>query len=183
MRLVNATDEFGTLDLYESSNRLSSGVAPFTAGSYEDLNKGAYDFSIRGGVAGATIATLSATLKKTEPMTLVAYSNAGTPALAEIDETEDEPDKGSAKLRFFNTASSDSGAIDAYLIDTATSCADLWQGPPRSPPPSPICSRPSSTSPRPAPTHLSPLRHRRRRPDRRPPRYRPSPSATARSSP
>ena len=50
-------------------------------------------------------------------MTLVAYSNAGTPTLAEIDETEDEPDKGSAKLRFFNTAASDSGAIDAYLID------------------------------------------------------------------
>ena len=125
VRLVNATNEFGTLDLYESSNRLSSGVAPFTAGSYEDLNKGDYDFSIRGGVAGATIATLSATMKKTEPMTLVAYSNAGTPTLAEIDETEDEPDKGAAKLRFFNTASSDSGAIDAYLIANSASCADL----------------------------------------------------------
>ena len=43
-------------------------------------------------------------------MTLVAYSNAGTPALAAIDEAEDEPDKGTAKLRFFNTASNDSGA-------------------------------------------------------------------------
>jgi hypothetical protein len=91
VRLVNATNEFGTLDLYESSNRLSSGVAPFTAGSYEDLNKGDYDFSIRGGVAGATIATLSATLKKTEPMTLVAYSNAGTPTLAEIDRPRTSP--------------------------------------------------------------------------------------------
>jgi len=130
VRLVNATNEFGTLDLYESSNRLSSGVAPFTAGSYEDLNKGDYDFSIRGGVAGATIATLSATLKKTEPMTLVAYSNAGTPTLAEIDETEDEPDKGAAKLRFFNTASSDSGAVDAYLIDISDSCANDLATPP-----------------------------------------------------
>ena len=125
VRLVNATDEFGTLDLYEGSNRLSSGVAPFTAGGYEDLNKGAYDFSVRGGVAGATIATLTATLKKTEPMTLVAYSNAGTPALAEIDETEDEPDKGFAKVRFFNTASSDSGPIDAYLIANGAPCDNL----------------------------------------------------------
>ena len=125
VRLVNATNEFGTLDLYESSNRLSQGVAPFTAGHYEDLNKGVYDFSIRGGVAGATIATLQATLKKGDPMTLVAYSNAGTPALAAIDETEDEPDKGAAKLRFFNTAASDSGAIDAYLIDISDSCTNL----------------------------------------------------------
>src|SRR3954452_6916636 len=73
VRLVNATSEFGTLDLYESSDRLGKDVAPFTAGNYQDLNKGAYDFSIRGGVAGATIATLSATLKKGEPLTLVAY--------------------------------------------------------------------------------------------------------------
>ena len=46
------------LDLYEDADRLSAGVAPFTAGRYEDLDKGVHDFSIRGGVAGATIATL-----------------------------------------------------------------------------------------------------------------------------
>ena len=125
VRLVNATGEFGALDLYEASDRLSQGVAPFTAGKYEDLDKGVHDFSIRGGVAGATIATLQATLKKGEPMTLVAYSNAGTPALAAIDETESEPDKGEAKLRFFNTASNDSGAIDAYLVANGSSCASL----------------------------------------------------------
>ena len=125
VRLVNATGEFGTLDLYESSDRLSQGVAPFTAGHYEDLDKGVHDFSIRGGAAGATIATLQATLKKGDPMTLVAYSNAGTPTLAEIDETEDEPDKGFAKLRLFNTAASDSGAIDAYLIDVSEFCDNL----------------------------------------------------------
>ena len=125
VRLVNATNEFGTLDLYEGSERLSSGVAPFTAGKYEDLNKGVYDFSVRGGVAGATIATLEATLKKNEPLTLVAYSNAGTPALAAIDEEEEEPDKGTAKLRFFNTAASESGAIDAYLLASTDACASL----------------------------------------------------------
>jgi hypothetical protein len=125
VRLVNATSEFGSLDLYEDTDRLSEGVAPFTAGKYEDLDKGVHDFSIRGGVAGATIATLQATLKKGEPMTLVAYSNAGTPALAAIDEAEEEPDKGTAKLRFFNTAANDSGAIDAYLIAAGASCNDL----------------------------------------------------------
>jgi hypothetical protein len=123
VRLVNATGEFGQLTLYESSNRLSDPVDPFTAGRYEDLDKGVYDFSVRGGSAGATIATLQATLKKGDPMTLVAYSNAGTPALAAIDETEEEPDKGFAKLRFFNTAANDSGAIDAYLIAARASCA------------------------------------------------------------
>jgi len=125
VRLVNATDEFGTLDLYESSDRLTNGVAAFTASNYEDLDKGDYTFSVRGGVAGATIATLDATLAKESHLTLVAYSNAGTAALAAVDEDEDRPDKDSAKLRFFNTASNDSGSIDAYLIASGSTCSDL----------------------------------------------------------
>ncbi|MEO5882656.1 MAG: DUF4397 domain-containing protein [Caldimonas sp.] len=125
VRLVNATSEFGALDLYEDADRLSAGVAAFTVGGYEVLDKGDYSFSVRGGVAGATIATLDATLAKNSHLTLVAYSNAGTPALAAVDEEEDRPGKGTAKLRFFNTASSDSGAIDAYLIASAGDCTAL----------------------------------------------------------
>ncbi|MEP7303727.1 MAG: DUF4397 domain-containing protein [Caldimonas sp.] len=125
VRLVNATSEFGALDLYERSDRLTAGVAAITAGGYEDRDKGDYTFSVRGGVAGATIATLVATLAKDSHLSLVAYSNAGTPALAAVGEEDDRPDKGTAKLRFFNTASSDSGAIDAYLIASTGDCAAL----------------------------------------------------------
>jgi len=64
VRLVNATDEFGALDLYEGSDRLTPGVAPFAAGNYEDQNKGDDTFSVRGGVAGATIASLDATVAR-----------------------------------------------------------------------------------------------------------------------
>jgi len=123
VRLVNATS--GPLDLYADSDRLSAGVASFTAGNYEDLNKGSYTFSVRGGVAGATVASLSETLEKKARLSLVAYTNAGTSALAAIDENEDQPDKGSAKVRFFNTASSDSGPIDAYLITSGSPCSNL----------------------------------------------------------
>ena len=123
VRLVNATAD--TLVLYADSDRLSDDVASFTAGKYEDLNKGDYTFSVRGGVAGATVASLSQTMEKNGRLSLVAYTNAGTASLAAIDETEDRPDKGSAKIRFFNTASSDSGAVDAFLIAGGSECTNL----------------------------------------------------------
>jgi hypothetical protein len=123
VRLVNATGD--TLDLYADSDRLSNDVAPSTAGNYEDLNKGSYTFSVRGGVAGATIATLSQTVESKERFSLVAYSTASSAALAAIDEEEDQPDKGSAKIRFFHTAAADSGAIDAYLIASGAACSNL----------------------------------------------------------
>lgn len=123
VRLVNATS--GSLDLYEGSDRLSANVVPATAGSYEDLDKGDYTFSVRGGAAGATVATLDATLAKDSHLAVVAYSNAGATALAAVDEEEDRPDKGDAKLRFFNTASSDVGAVDAFLMENGSDCAAL----------------------------------------------------------
>ncbi len=123
VRLVNATNS--PLDLYADSDRLSDDVAAFTAGNYEDLNKGSYTFSVRGGVAGATVAMLSQTLEKNGRLSLVAYTNAGTSALAAIDESENRPDKGSAKVRFFNTAPSGSGAVDAYLIASGAPCTSL----------------------------------------------------------
>jgi len=129
VRLVNATDEFGALDFYESDNRLTPDVAEFAAGNYEDLNKDDYTFSVRGGVAGATIATLDASVAKNTHYAIVAYSNGGTPTLTMIDEEEDEPDGDSAKLRFFHTAATDSGNVDAYLLDAATSCSSLVGNP------------------------------------------------------
>ncbi|MCE9658538.1 MAG: DUF4397 domain-containing protein [Burkholderiales bacterium] len=125
VRLVNATSEFGALDLYEGSDRLTPGVASFAVGNYEDLNKGGYTFSVRGGVAGATIATLDASVAKNTHQAIVAYSNGGTPTLTMIDEEEDDADKGSAKLRFFNTAATDSGNVDIYLLDIANACSTL----------------------------------------------------------
>ena len=129
VRLVNATSEFGALDLYEDSDRLTPGVAAFATGNYEDLNKGDYTFSVRGGVAGATIATLDAPVAKNTHQAIVAYSNGGTPTLTMIDEEEDDPDKGSAKLRFFHTAATDSGSVDIYLLDIATACSSLVGNP------------------------------------------------------
>ncbi len=125
VRLLNATAELGTVDLYESSHRVSSGIAPYATGDYEKLDKGSYDFSLRGGTAGATIATVTASVKADDHLTLVAYSNAGTPTLAAVVENENEPDKGSAKLRFFNAAATDVGNVDAYLVAANTPCSDL----------------------------------------------------------
>ena len=129
VRLVNATNEFGPLDLYEGSDRLTPDVAPFSVGNYEGENKGDSTFSVRGGDAGATIATLDATVSKNTHYAIVAYSNGGTPTLTMIEEEEDDPDKGSAKLRFFHTAATDSGNVDIYLLKVATPCSSLVGNP------------------------------------------------------
>jgi hypothetical protein len=123
IRLVNATDQ--VLDLYQGSDRLTPDVAPFTAGNYEDVNKGDDTFSVRGGAAGATIASLDVSVSKNTHYAIVAYSDGGTPTLALLEEEEDEPDKGSAMLRFFNTAATDSGSVDIYLLDMGIPCSSL----------------------------------------------------------
>ena len=69
------------LDLYEDDDRLTPDVAPFAAGNYEDLNKGNHTLSVRGGVAGATLATLDADVPENTHLAIVAYSDGGTPTL------------------------------------------------------------------------------------------------------
>ena len=155
VRLVNATSEFGALDLYADSDRLSSGVAPFTAGGYEDLNKGAYDFSIRGGVAGATIATLVGDPEEGRPddaRRLLERRHAGA--------GRDRRDGGRARQ----------GRGQAALLQHRVERQRrhrrlpdrhrrLVRRPRRPPPPSrprsPTCRRPSSTSIRAAPRPIA----------------------------
>ena len=131
VRLVNATGD--TLDFYADADDdldlLSEDVASFSAGRYEDLNKGDYTFSVRGGTAGATLATLDGVVPKSTHQAIVAYSTAGTTTLAIIDEEEDDPDKGSVKLRFFNTAAADAGNVDVYLVDMDVQCLALAEAP------------------------------------------------------
>lgn len=40
-----------------------------------------------------------------------------------LDDDEDEPSRGNAKVRFFHTAAADTGNVDVYLV--STDCADL----------------------------------------------------------
>lgn len=121
VRLVNATSDFTSLDLYESSNKLKSGVGALAASDYEEVEADSYTFNVVS--SGATTASVGGSLEKDEKYTVLATASGGTVTATLIAETEDEPDSGAAKLRFFNTANANVGAVDAYLV--TSECSNL----------------------------------------------------------
>jgi hypothetical protein len=127
VRLVNATSDIASLDLYQSTSLLSSGVTANTAGPYVDLKGGTYTFNVNLGGSGAAAATLSASVQKKNNYTLVAYTTGGTLTTAFLTDNEGSPSSGTAKLRLFNTDSADVGNVDAYLLTTP--CSGLAASP------------------------------------------------------
>ena len=123
VRLVNATSVFATLDLYDGSTKISAGVARNAAGGYVDLDKGSHAFNVADGSTGVTAATLTGNVTKDDHFTIVAYTAGGTLATVFLSDDEGSPSSGSAKLRFFNAATSDVASVDAYLV--ASACSSL----------------------------------------------------------
>ena len=123
VRLVNATNAFATLDLYDGSTKISSGVGKNAAGAYVDLDKGSHTFNIADGTTGVTTATLTGSVTKDDHFTIVAYTAGGTLATVFLSDDEGAPSSGTAKLRFFNAATSDVASVDAYLV--ASACSSL----------------------------------------------------------
>lgn len=123
VRLVNATSQFATLDLYDGSSKISSGVASNAAGGYVELAKGTHTFNLADGGTGATAATVSGAVTKGDHFTIVAYASGGTLTATYLSDAEPSPSSGTAKLRLFNTASTSVGNVDAYVVTTA--CSNL----------------------------------------------------------
>jgi hypothetical protein len=123
VRLVNATSEFATLDLYQSSTELTSGTASYAVGGYAGVNHATYTFNLNAGGSSATAATLSGAVDKKNYYTIVAYTTGGTLTATYLSDNEGAPSSGTAKLRLFNTDSADVGGVDAYLLTSA--CANL----------------------------------------------------------
>jgi hypothetical protein len=127
VRLVNATSDIPTLDLYQSSTLVSSGIASGTAGPYVGLKADSYTFNLNLGGSGAVAATLSAAVQKKVDYTIVASTSGGTLTAALLTDSEGSPSSGTAKLRLFNTDAADVASVDAYLLTTA--CSGLAASP------------------------------------------------------
>jgi hypothetical protein len=123
VRLVNATSVFASLDLYDGSSKISAGVARSAAGGYVGLDKGSHTFNVADGSTGVTAATLTGNVTKDDHFTIVAYTAGGRLATVFLSDDEGSPSSGTAKLRFFNAATSDVASVDAYLV--ASACSSL----------------------------------------------------------
>lgn len=123
VRLVNATTEYAGLDLAAGASAVSANVASYAAGSFATLDPGTISFNLKATGSSATSATTSQSATKNAYNTIVAYTTGGTLTTAYLSDNEAAPSAGTAKLRVFNTASTDAGKVDIYVIDTE--CASL----------------------------------------------------------
>jgi hypothetical protein len=122
IRLVNATSDFPSLDLFAANSAVVSGVTPLSGSGFADVKTGNYTLDVHAS-GGATLVSTSTSLAKKDFQTVVAYSNAGTLAVTVWSDKESDPSSGNAKLRIFNAANGDAGPLDVYLSSAA--CTSL----------------------------------------------------------
>jgi hypothetical protein len=121
VRLVNATSSFASLDLAATNNVVVSAVTPLSGSPFAALKNGNYAIDVRATGSGTALVTGSLSLAKKDFQTVVAYSTAGTLAMQVLSDKESDPSSGNAKVRVFNAASGDTGALDVYLFNGACS--------------------------------------------------------------
>jgi len=125
VRLVNATSatEFASLDLFAANGAVVSAVLPDTVSGYGALKRDTYTLDLRQTGSATPLVTTTATLASKSHQTVVATTSGGTLAMTMLSDQEGAPSSGNAKLRIFDAASADSGAVDVYLI--AAACTTL----------------------------------------------------------
>jgi len=119
VRLVNASAGFSSLDLTIDSKSINTSVAYGTAGSYKGVDPSATTTQILNN--GTTVKSSTPTLTSGNKYSLIAYGWSGSMATTLLQESEDAPDSGYAKLLVLNLAT-DAGALDIYVT---SSSADL----------------------------------------------------------
>jgi len=128
VRLVNATTEYATLDLYtvnskNESNLFITGTPSYGASGYEGLFEGSYTFRIVGSGASAAASETTGSVTKTDHFAVVTYLTGQSVTTQVLSEEEDAPSSGNAKLRILNGATQDVGPVDVYV--TSHDCSAL----------------------------------------------------------
>ena len=121
VRVVNATSDFASLDLYEGTDQVLSGTTPYSASGYVDTDADSYTFNLESSGSSTVAATVQGTIDKRKHATVVAYTTAGALNATFLADEEGSPSSGTAKLRIFNAANAEAGAVDVYLVGTECS--------------------------------------------------------------
>lgn len=123
VRVVNATTEFATMDLYADGDEELSGVASQSVSAYAKIKNGSRVLELHNGGSPLASATTTQTLSTDHRYTLVGYVSGGALTTQFLNEDESAPSGNNAKLRVLNAASTDVGSLDVYL--TTTACNQL----------------------------------------------------------
>jgi hypothetical protein len=124
VRIINATTEYTTLDLYTlgsdgSDDLVVSGTAAGAASAYTGVDKGAYTFDIKSGTGAGNATSTTGTVSKTDHYSIVTSLTGGKAQATFLSDEETNPASGNAKLRIFNAASGEVPSVDVYLSTNA----------------------------------------------------------------
>lgn len=122
VRLVNATDDHASLDLYAGDTLLDAAVASASGGSYVALGAATYTMALKSAGSSTTSSSASRSIAADTSYTVVAYSTGEALKSVLLTDNEAAPTSGSAKLRFFN-ASIEAGTVDVYVTAPDASLA------------------------------------------------------------
>ena len=128
VRMVNATYEYGSLDLYTlnsdgSSDSVVTGTAANASSAYTGIDKGTYTFEAKGNSSAGSLPTTSGTITKGDHFSVVTYLTGSSTKTQFLSDEETNPASGNAKLRVFNAATSEAASVDVYL--THSDCTAL----------------------------------------------------------
>lgn len=120
VRLVNATNDYGPLNLSSSGTALATGIAYGSASAYSTLNSGSTSFTLESNGSGNTLAQTTIALDQSVDYTLVALTVAQQVQVRSYADNEAVPASGYGKLRVANL-SADAGSVDVYVSEISTS--------------------------------------------------------------
>src|SRR4051812_26448876 len=82
VRVINATTEYSSLDLYTvsddgSSDLVVGGTAAGAASSYASIDRGSYTFQVKSSTGAGTAATVTGSVNKTDHFSIVTALTGG----------------------------------------------------------------------------------------------------------
>lgn len=117
VRLVNATQNYGAIDLYTSDTKRLSSIAESSASNYLELDEASYSVLLKPAGSSSTALTQSLAVAADTSYTLVAYNSGSTLSSAIFTDNQSAPTSGYASVRILNAGSA-AGAVDVYVTAT-----------------------------------------------------------------
>ncbi|MFL6664930.1 MAG: DUF4397 domain-containing protein [Rhizobacter sp.] len=118
LRFVNATQDYGAVDLYLNDVEQLAGVGESSASSYLSFDVATYTAKLKHAGSTVTSATQSVNMAADGVYTLVAFNVGTTLSTAIFTDDKAAPTSGYAAMRFYNTGVA-AGPVDVYVIDPA----------------------------------------------------------------
>lgn len=123
VRLLNITQSYATLDLSVNNTTINSKVAQGQVGSYGGVDSNNTATQILTSDVGNSVAALTPTLAGGNNYTLIAYGFSGATRVSQLQESQDAPDSGKAKVLALNLAP-DAGSLDIYITTSDAALTD-----------------------------------------------------------